>query len=92
MLCLLPHQRYTENSLGERMYDRHFLDLSEEDIMSRLSPRLGLTIRESGPRTPKLAVSITNTRTMRHYEWAENQSFGPTSSQVPRVVRLLWTR
>lgn len=46
MLCLLPHQRYAEYSLGKRTYDRHISDLGEEDTLSRLSPRLGLTIEK----------------------------------------------
>lgn len=46
MLCPLPHQRYIEYSLGERMYDRYISDLGEEDIVFRLSPRLGLAIEK----------------------------------------------
>lgn len=58
----------TESSFGDRIYDRRFSDHNEviqKDMGSRLEPRLGYTIQESGPRTLKFAVSIRSTCTIR---------------------------
>lgn len=56
----------TESSFGECINDRHFSDhngVVQDDMWSRLEPRLGYTIQESCSRTLKFAVSIRSTCT-----------------------------